>query len=283
MEFEKFKSIVDSYFVAFGFVFGETVGNEVYYLSSESDTFKEFTQTIFLTKSENSFIESYPIFNSRIPSQGNIKFPKIVFENICSNYLNIEAYSRSINIVNEGLKAPSPLAKGVLFSSGLETISTAILSSKKPPKPINDENLKKGNLLKKLKDIIKEDSYLTEGEKEFLIEKKISSINNPTLIDKTIEAFNSNNIDLPAYLIKVTKYRNKYLHGSIPDEKKFGFLIDNLTRAFEMQFLVSILILKYSGYSGYVQNKSAILEYHAHMKNNSSKNIELKQAIYYKI
>jgi hypothetical protein len=50
-----------------------------------------------------------------------------------------------------------------------------------------------------------------------------------------------------------------------------------------MQFLVSILILKLSGYSGRVQNKSAAIKYHAHMKNNSSDNIKLKQSIFYRI
>jgi len=73
------------------------------------------------------------------------------------------------------------------------------------------------------------------------------------------------------------------LHGSVPDEIQFGGDMDNLHRAHEIQFLVSILILKYSGYSGYVQNKSAITEYHAHKKNNLLAKINLKQAIYYKI
>lgn len=285
IELKKFKSLVEAYFVAYGFVFGETIGKETYYCSSDSNSFEKINQTIFQSKSEDISIETFPIFNRNIPSQKGllIQFPKNVFENICNNYLNIEAYSRTLKTINVGLKASSPLGKCILFSSALETISTVVQNSKKHPKPINEKNLENGNLIKKIEKIIKEDKYLTESEKSFLIEKKINYLNSPTFQDKTIEAFNSFGIELPNSLMNVIKYRNKYLHGSIPEEIQFGEDMDNLHRAHEIQFLVSILILKSSGYSGYVQNKSAIAEYHAHKKNNLDAKIKLKQAIYYKI
>jgi len=175
IELKKFKSLVEAYFVAYGFIFGETIGKETYYCSSDSNSFKKINQTIFQAKSEDISIETYPIFNRNIPSQkGLIQFSKTVFENICNNYLNIEAYSRALKTINVGLKVSSPLGKCVLFSSALETISTVVQNYRKHPKPINEKNLENGNLIKKIEKIIKDDEYLTEREKSFLIEKKIN-------------------------------------------------------------------------------------------------------------
>mgnify|MGYP001221516280 CR=1 FL=1 len=282
--FEKFKNTIEAYFAAYSFIFGESVGIERYYCSSESSTFEKTNQIIFQTLPETFHIETFPIFNRNIPSQkGLIQFPKIVFQNISNYYLDNEAFARTLKIIQIALKTRSSLGKCVLFSSALETISTVVQDSSYQAKPINDDNYKKSKLRQKFKKLINESSYLTNNEKAFLIEKKINYLNAPTIKDKTLEAFSIFHIELPESLKKVISYRNKYLHGSIPDEEQFGVDMDNLTRAYEMQFLVSMLVLKYSGYSGYVQNKSAITEYHAHRKIDISQKVKLKQAIYYKI
>lgn len=284
LKFEQFEKIVKAYFVIYGFTFGETVGDEIYYLSSDSTSFEKDYQICFKSLPEKAIIEHYPIFNRRIETQNKlIEFPKVVFQNICNNYLSNTTYSRTIHIINEGLKAPSSLVKCIMFSSVLETISTTILNSKELPTPINKAKLKKSNLIYKLKETIQNDEFLSSDDKKFLIDKKINYLNNPTFTDKTLEAFKIHNIELPNSLIEVTKYRNKYLHGSIPEKVEFGNELDDLTRAYELQFLVSILVLKFSGYSGYVQNKSAILEYHATRKKDPNKMIRIERTIYYKI
>jgi len=262
--FEKFKNTIEAYFAAYSFIFGETVGIERYYCSSDSYTFKNI--------------------NRNIPSQkGLIQFPKVVFQNICNHYLGNEVYARTLQIIQIALKTLPSLGKCVLFSSALETISTVVQDSINQAKPINETNYKKSKIRQKIKELINKANFLEDSEKSFLIEKKINYLNAPTIKDKTIEAFTSFSIELPDSLKKVISYRNKYLHGSIPGEEQFGIDMDNLTRAFEMQFLVSMLVLKHSGYSGYVQNKSAITEYHAHRKIDISQKVKLKQAIFYKI
>ncbi len=284
IRFDLFDSIVNSFFASYGFVFGEIVGEEIYYISSNDKTFSDGNNVMFKTITQKSNVESTPIWNRRIEGEGKLfQFPKTAFEKMCDQYQNDTSFFRVLNILREGLLVSAPLAKCIIFSSAIETITLLILKSKNPPTPVNRERFKKGKVLKKLTDVIKNDNNLNDEEKKYLIEKKLNNINKPTFTDTTLEAFKIYHIELPKSLIEITKYRNKYLHGSIPEKIEYGENFDDLSRAFELEFLASILVLKYCGYSGYVQNKSAILEYHATRKKDPTKMIKMKRNIYYKI
>lgn len=281
--FEIFKKNTDAFFAAYAFVFGDSVGEEIYYVSSLMDTFEEISQIIF-SKKLDSFRDSYPIFTRKMPLQdGLIYFPKLAFETICNTYLKSVDFARTLKIVFEAVQSELPLTKCVLFAAALETISGLINKNHKKPTPINEDSLKKGGLIGKIEDLVNKDEYLTQDEKTFLIGKKIKYLNSPTNIDKVLEAFKYYKGQLPNSLKKIPAYRNKYFHGSIPEGEQFGFAVDNLIRAFELQFLVGILILKYCGYTGYVQNKAAITEYHAMRKNDPTEKVKTKQSLVYKI
>ncbi len=67
------------------------------------------------------------------------------------------------------------------------------------------------------------------------------NLNKPTNPDKFDSPFVKYNICLPNNFKKALKYRDKYFHGSIPQGNKLGtFRANNLNRAFELQFLVSV-------------------------------------------
>lgn len=284
IDLEKFKNITDAFFAGYAFVFEDIVGEEAYFLSSDNYGFEKISRIIFNTKPTSYFGNSYPIFERLMPLHDDlIYFPKSVFETICNNYLNSINFARTLDIVNEALQSSLPLTKCVLFAAALETISGLINKNNKKSTPINEDSLEKGKLIEKIQNLVNKDEYLTYKEKSFLIDKKIKYWNSPTNIDKVLEAFKYYKGQLPDSLKDIPAYRNKYFHGSIPEGEQFGFKVDNLIRAYEIQFLTSILVLKFCGYSGYVQNKSAIMEYHAQKKNNPSEKIKLKQALTYKI
>lgn len=281
--FEIFKKITDTFFGAYAFVFGDSVGEEIYYVSSPENTFEKINQIIFSKKSD-SFSDSYPIFTRKMPLRdGFIYFPKPVFETICYKYLKSLEFSRTLEIVNEAVQSELPLTKCVLFTTALETISGLINKSQKKPTPINEDSLEKGGLIGKIEDLVNKDEYLTQDEKTFLIDKKIKNWNSPTNKNKVLSAFEYYKGQLPDPLKNIPEYRNSYFHGSIPKGEKFGFAVDNLIRAYELQFLASILILKYCGYKGYVQNRAAVMEYHAIRGNNPTEKIKLKQSLVYEI
>jgi hypothetical protein len=281
--FDQFKKITEAFFATYAFIFGETVGEEAYYVSSIGNLFEEINQIVFLTKA-SSFNEEYPIIDIEERVENKlIPFKRSVFETICNNYLNIEQYSRTFKIIDEAIRSTSPLSKCILCASALETIASLMYKKNQKPKlPINEERFKK--IKDKIEGIINEDIFLTSEEKKYLIEKKLKYWNSQTNKDRALDAFERYGIGLPDSLEKILTYRNFYLHGTIPKGIQFGFETDNLSRAFEIQFLTSVLLLKFSGYSGTVQNKSAILEYHVYLKeNNSVQDVELKQSIFYKI
>ena len=292
IDFEDFQIITAALFAAYAFLFGNYFGNEAYFIFSNENSFDKINQVIFIKKSV-PFNESYPIFNRKIPSQkGLIFFPKFAFQNICNSFLTSERFSRTLNTINEALQSTLALTKCILFSAALETITSLINEGKIMPKPVNSKHLENeqwinniNQLTESIKKRIEDDKYITGDEKSFLIDKKLNYWNELPNKEKASMAFKSFGIELPKSLEKTLNYRNFYLHGSIPDKKKkqFGFETDNLKKSYELQFLVSILILKYAGYSGYVQNKSAILEYHAHRRQNKTDKIKLDQSIFYKI
>jgi hypothetical protein len=284
IDFEKFKNITDSFFAAYAFVFEDIVGEESYLISTDDHVFEKISQIIFNTKPDSYFGNSYPIFDRKMPLQDGLSyFPKSVFETICNSYLTAKSFARTLDIINEALQSALPLTKCVLFSAALETISSLINKNNKGTKPVDDDSLKKGKLIEKIEDLVSKDEYLNDNEKSFLIDKKIKYLNSPTNSAKAREAFKYFNEQLPDSLLNVLAYRNDYFHGSIPKGEQFGFKVANLIRAYEIQFLTCILVLKFCNYSGYVQNKSAIMEYHALRKDNATEKIRLKQALTYKI
>jgi hypothetical protein len=281
IDFERFRNITDSFFAAYAFIFGETVGEESYFLSSSDNNFENIHQIIFLTR-PSSFVSEFPIYFNMHKGK-LVLFPKNVFEAICNNYLSKEQYSRTLKILDEAFLSSFALSKCILYAAALETIATLINKDKEKPKPVSEDRLLKGDLIEKIKELITKDIYLINDEKKFLIEKKMQYWNSPTNIDKTREAFKNYGIELPASLKKTIKYRDTYFHGSIPDGIRFDFELDNKIRAEEMHFLINILLLKYSGYSGNAFNKTSIIEYDAVMRKSLSDSMILKQSKFLEI
>lgn len=205
--------------------------------------------------------------------------------NMCNKLLTEEKYQRTLRILHEANMNKYSLSKSILYASALETITSIIPIKKDIVDSIDGNRFKSSGIMNELENTILKNKTLTQEDKEFLINKKLKSINTPTNANKLEAPFIHYNIELPKKFKDALKYRNKYLHGSIPKGSKLGsFQNDDNNRAFELQFLVNILTLKYVGYRGFLKNRSLEVEYYS-QKNlgKSEDDIEIDQLLYYKI
>jgi len=204
---------------------------------------------------------------------------------MCNKLIDEEKYRRTLMIIHEANLNEYSLSTCILFSSALETISSLIATENKGLCRINEDRFATSELITKLTEKVKENKILKEEDKKFIIEKKLPNLNNPTNTDKFESPFIKYKISLPSNFKKALKYRNKYFHGSIPEGNMLGtFRANNLNRAFELQFLVNVLTLKYVGYRGFLKNRSIEMEYYTQKEQGKKdEDITINQSLYYKI
>ncbi|NOU46477.1 MAG: hypothetical protein HOO86_05365 [Bacteroidales bacterium] len=288
IDLDLFDKICSTFFYAYSYLFGYNVGKEAYILTSLQPDFESIENAMFYSKSPSSE-HDFKIFDSmEIRSLGIssefYQFPSITLSTLCEKLFSDEKYLKLINLINEANLNNYYYSSCVLFSVALETISGLIISSSNP-QPIDPTRFEASNILSQLRQTIEENDTLNRTDKNFLIEKKIMSINKPTNADKITSPFEHLNISLPDPFKKALKYRDKYLHGSSPKNttEKTGDYED-FVRKFELQFVVNVLTLKFAGYSGYLRNAKAIIELYSQIEKGIKKNeVKLSTSLYYKI
>ena len=286
---EKFEKIVQAFFQIYSYIFGVSCGGESYITSSNSPDFIVTDEILFNRKQDEKILDNY-IFDSNeirkyMFSKSFFQFPCNVFSNMCNKIIIEEKYQRVINIIHEANLNEYSLSTCILFSSALETISALIAKDNKGACPIDAVRFEKSELITKLTEKVEENKVLKEADKKFVIDKKLPNLNKPTNVDKFESPFIKYKITLPDNFKKALKYRDKYLHGSIPKGNKLGtFRANNLNRAFELQFLVNVLTLKYVGYMGFLKNRSTEMEHYTQKEQGKKdEDISINQSLYYKI
>ncbi len=277
---------IDALLITLSYLYGTGFESDCYFVSSEDASFQIINRVAFYTREKN-YNHTSPIYDSMEIRE--YKFTKDyyvlsqkVLTNLCEKIINEEKFLRAVEIYIEAVQNKYSLSKCVLFSTCLETIVGLVKLDSKT-NPIELERFNKSEILSKLVKVVNETEQLTIADKKFLIEKKLQYINSPTNPDKIGLSISNYNIKLPEKFKKAMTYRNLYLHGSIPKGNLLGSVNnDNFARAFELQFLVNILILKMVGYSGFLKNYSAEMEYYT-KKENNHKDLIIDHSLYYKI
>jgi len=289
MSIEDFSISVAAFFQAYSYIFGILCGGESYIVSSKTESFEVIDNILFKynpdEKVHNNYIfDSHEIREHKF-SKSFFLFPCEVLTNMCDKLIDEEKYRRTLMIIHEANLNEYSLSTCILFSSALETISSLIATENKGLCRINEDRFATSELITKLTEKVKENKILEEKDKKFIIEKKLPNLNNPTNTDKFESPFIKYKISLPSNFKKALKYRDKYFHGSIPEGNMLGtFRANNLNRAFELQFLVNVLTLKYVGYRGFLKNRSIEMEYYTQKEQGKKdEDITINQSLYYKI
>jgi len=287
---EKFEKIVKAFFQIYSYIFGVSCGGESYITSSNSSNFIVTDKILFNRKQDEKIHDNYIFDSNEIRkyefSKSFFQFPCNVFSNMCNRIIIEEKYQRVINIIHEANLNEYSLSTCILFSSALETISSLIAKNEKDSKsPIDVDRFTESEIIDKLEENIEKNKILEKKDKNFLINKRLPNLNKPTNVDKLESPFVKYKISLSDDFKKALKYRDKYLHGSIPKGNKFGtFRANNFNRAYELQFLVNVLTLKYVGYTGFLKNCSAEMEYYTKKEQGKrDKDIVINHPLYYEI
>lgn len=254
--YQLFKKDVESILLSYSFITGYLPRDKRFIISSEDISFENVKGVLYETtsKSLESYYSVFPRSDLRIYFNlpHNIDFPQDIFSKLCSILLKHQELSRVLFLVVEGHSLSTEL-QAAIYSIALEAI-TNIISEENKSKflPISDKKISKKfiNDLKKVIDNYSE-SINTDG-KETLI-KKIEVINSPTNKDKLLKPFELLKLKLNEKEIECINKRNDFLHGRLPysfndEESEFKLQQISLT----LLYCVTILVLKYIGYSGYV-------------------------------
>ena len=293
--FSNFKFDIDSILKVFGLITGNWYQNERFIFSNdvspEVELFYESLEDSIITEREiinpnefRSFMNNFFESNYKLTSA---LFPETSLANLVNNLKLNQEIERTIDLLIEGNGIKSPIIRCSVYFVALEAI-VGIIHKKnkdffKPIKRINGLNNIKKELLLSLESNKNE---VLPNEYEILV-KKLNNLNSPANKDIFILAFDFFNINLPKRLKNVLSSRNKFLHGKTPFEE--SSIKDKLPElnlyAHRIHLLVSILILKYSGYKGHVKNRSAYdlvsQEYYSEVKNEDD--IGQNDNVYYKI
>lgn len=270
--FEEFKRHTDSIILGFGYVTGDLFLDEYYYLTFEEKNAEMVDHICYEKKQEsvltnNSLLDpiGFIMYMEKINQKSRLKelgtFMKgQVFSKLCEIINSNEVFSRCCQLRVEASSTFRPLLRAGIYSIALETLTSLIYEENKEKiNPIQDPKL--ASLIKeKFKVILDEYEEFISPYGMGILNSKLNDINRPTNSKKLSIPFKIYNLNLTKEDLKILNHRNKFLHGSSPDEAQqndyeLRFIVARI------QFMFNALLLRFIGYSGHLVNQSAWMEY----------------------
>lgn len=257
INFEKFKTIIETVSTAFGLITGYYLLGSIYYFSMKKESNSNSPLSYYyenisqILKSDNGILKNG--FYEDIPSD-RITLSPSQFNNLVKKiYADDELYRGAkllITAYNE-----KGCAKASLAAVALETITKRIDTESVSGKIIEDKTIACG-IRYKLKKVIKEYKESINSAQNELLVKKIDNINTNTNFNKLEEAFKSLNIKLKPEEVECIKSRNLFLHGNQPKNiKNLKHLRqDEVLNVMSnrLVMLSCMLLLKISKFDGFV-------------------------------
>ena len=264
INYNDFKKYIDNILLAYSFVTGYFPRDKRYILSSPEINFENIYGISYetLPKSLESSYSVFPRSDLRIyfSLPQNINFPQITFNKLCCVLLNHIELNRVLFLIVEGHTLSIEL-RAAIYSVALETITNIICDENESKiKPITDKKFAK-LLIAELKEVLlKYSDKCSKVNLETLI-KKIDVLNSPTNKQKLLKPFELLNITLNEKEKECINKRNDFLHGRIPYECNDDSEYQLQQIALTLLYCVTILVLKYIGYNGFVLYYPSINEF----------------------
>lgn len=264
INYKGFKNYIDIILLAYSFVTGYFPRDKRYILSSTENDFKNIYGISFetLPKSLESSYSVFPRSDLRIYFNlpQNINFPQMIFNKLCSVLLRHIELNRVLFLIVEGHTLSMEL-RAAIYSVALETITNIICKENESKvNPITDKKLAK-LLISELKDaLLKYSDKISKTNLETII-KKIDLLNSPTNKQKLLKPFEILNITLNEKEKECINKRNDFLHGRIPFESDDDSEYQLQQIVLTLLYCVTILVLKYVDYSGFVLYYPSINEF----------------------
>lgn len=266
-EFEK-----DAYAIqkGIGFLIGYMPGGQNYIFSGENFIYRRLARkslkSIFHPVTSNPYSKLHKEKNIGDSYYGKLKvIPLEVISNFITQIRNNEDFSVAIIFLMEVSHLKSVVSMPGVFSVILESLANIITKKQtKLEKLITDEQLFE-NIKTDLNKVINSYKGKIDENAEIKIRRRINELNKPinpkrlTNAEKLREPFDKLKIKLTHEDEAAIDFRNDLLHGNIlmnNETTKTSKEIDNkmLYASAKLYTLLSKLILKNSGYNGYVIN-----------------------------
>jgi len=268
LKFDLFEKDCSTILLAIGFITGNYHQNKHFYQVIREDNVILADETKYVLK-KDSIISNTPLLNphkwwqyldlkkrkdllDKIPAN----FQMIYFNLLCEKISGNKTLERTIKLILQGNQTKETLLRAGIYSIALETLTNVIYEENtKRINPIKEKKLS-ALIQGKFKEIIKEYESFIDDYGHQIIEAKINSLNQPTNSKKLQKPFELYGIKLTKEHKEILAHRNKFLHGKSPFKESElplkEFEIANIS--FKLLYLICCLILKYSGYKGYVLN-----------------------------
>ncbi|WP_218597736.1 hypothetical protein [Polaribacter sp. NJDZ03] len=291
MSYSEFSEYCFSILISFGFITGNFINNDGYFLQYENNEMKDvvgvaYRQMRGSIKCHFSPIYSNPFGYIHEKEKASLYQNKVrtlnlkEFSNLCQ-YCHLNNDIKSVLLLLIEVHTQTLVSGPGILSIALETLSKVLYEENKSTlAPIKNKSISKKlrkELLKTLENF--KDEIDLEGKE--IIKSRIDQINQRTNRDKLLIPFKI--LDIPIYLsdIEAIEQRNAFLHGKTPmireittksinEEDKLIYYL-----YLKLYVLVSSILLKYIGFDNLVVNYPKI-----HEKNTG---IELDEEYYRQI
>lgn len=275
--FEDFHSKLYSIRIALGFISGHFAGGKGYFFTYKNAEMNDFFGYRFISMRQEIRILNQPVNSNAyawMEHDENAKKlydSKILkrlssehFSNFCNLLIDNEELRSAVLLINESSEATLVL-RPYGFCIALEALKEIVLvkHKEKAKPPITDKKIAKkfrSDLTNVLNKYEKEESFKDIET----IKIRIDNINQQTNNAKLALPFKVMGIELNSWDEKVIESRNDLLHGRVPNYKGFNkgerserdMDIDLWFASNKLYTLLSLLIMKYIGFDGYVINFS---------------------------
>lgn len=255
----EFEESISAIIYSLGFISGFIPRNEMYVLQSDNNDFLKI-RGFHYKRMEDTVYSNMNIITPRelaIALKLNYQDVLInteVFSTIVTKAKADPRFLRCLIIISEGNNY-SPAIRASCYSVALETIKNIIIED-------NENKVNPFKSKKMAKEVIEElkknlssfgDTYFNN---KLAIIRKIEQLNQVTNWDSFKIAFELCEVRLTTNDEDILLKRNEFLHGKIPfeDEVEIDHKLELQFITYKLHFLVSILIIKYCGFKGFVLN-----------------------------
>ena len=264
IDFQFFEQIVVGVIYSFGLLSGSLIRNEILFLRYHDHTLENVIGFSF-RRIENS-LNGLASIDPRIFAQasgskkiGIYYLPPLIFQTLVENCIKDPRFLRAVKMITES--APFPLEiKASTYSVALETMKNIIIEDNSLKINPFKNKRKATETIKELKKIIELiDDQEFNNKKSVL--NKLEQLNQVGNKEGFLLSFKLLSIQLSADDERCLIERNNFLHGNIPFENEVprkNFEIQHIV--YKLHMLLCALILKYSGYHGFILNNIKLID-----------------------
>jgi hypothetical protein len=256
--YEEFERILGAIIYSTGIISGNLTRSEIYILQSVNEQFNTFSGFHY-RKLEESISSRMEVIDKRglefmVGYPVNALIPNSVFSKLITLAYTDKRYLRAFKTIAESNLYPLEIRASV-YSVALETLKNIVIEeNEKAVNPFKEKEYAR-DAIKKLLEIVKEMDDSKFNHKQGVL-NKIEQLNQIGNSESFLKAFEIVEIDLLDADKKAIAMRNDFLHGRVPFENEIESIGNDQLRliTYKLHFLVTSLILKLAGYSGYVRN-----------------------------